>query len=323
MTNKDVADNIVEPSAQLNLYGYENYFESFVKLYNKNKLPNVILLSGPRGAGKCTFAYHFINFLLSKGEKDLYSTINSEIHPNNKSFRLMSENIHPNFFLLNHTSDEVSVKVEKVRSLLKFLNNSTYSKDIKIVLIDNAEKLNINSGNALLKSLEEPMKKTFFLIVHDNSCKIPDTIRSRCLEFRIFHSFDDKRKILKKIFNQYNKKINFDSISEKIFFDTPGNILRYFFFFGSKEIASSSDHLTCINYLLEEYKAKKDHQLLNFASFFIEMFYNDLSLMNKNRLNIYSFNKSQIINQIANLKKFNLDKTNSFIMINKILYNEK
>ena len=63
---------IIEPKNQINLYGYENYFNSFKTLYEKNKLPNAILLSGPKGLGKSTFAYHFINYLLSKDEKSHY-----------------------------------------------------------------------------------------------------------------------------------------------------------------------------------------------------------------------------------------------------------
>ena len=59
----------INPINQLNLYGYEYYFNLFEKLYQKNKLPHSILLSGDKGIGKATFSYHFINFLLSQGEK--------------------------------------------------------------------------------------------------------------------------------------------------------------------------------------------------------------------------------------------------------------
>ena len=55
-----------------------------------------------------------------------------------------------------------NIKIEKARDVLKFLNKSTYYSNIKIVLIDNAEYLNINSSNALLKALEEPNNNTFF-----------------------------------------------------------------------------------------------------------------------------------------------------------------
>ena len=63
---------ILSSKNQLTLFGYENYFNSFVKLFQKNKLPNTILLHGPKGLGKATFAYHFINYILSIEEEEKY-----------------------------------------------------------------------------------------------------------------------------------------------------------------------------------------------------------------------------------------------------------
>ena len=80
--NSSKKTEIIEPRNQLNLYGYDNYFRSFKNLYEKNKLPSVILMSGPKGLGKSTFAYHIINYLLSKNEERKYSfktTNNSNI----------------------------------------------------------------------------------------------------------------------------------------------------------------------------------------------------------------------------------------------------
>ena len=50
--------------------------------------------------------------------------------------------------------DNNEIKIDQIRHLITFLNKSTYSKDLKIVLIDSAENLNYNSSNALLKALE-------------------------------------------------------------------------------------------------------------------------------------------------------------------------
>ena len=75
---------VILPRNQLNLYGYDYYFNLFLNLYKKNKLPSAILLNGQKGIGKATFAYHFINFLLSRNEENFYSmqsyTINSNAH---------------------------------------------------------------------------------------------------------------------------------------------------------------------------------------------------------------------------------------------------
>ena len=153
---------ILSPKNQLQLFGYDDYFNSFIKLFHKNKLPNTILLSGLKGIGKATFVYHFINYLFSYNENNKYSVLDHTINPENRSYKNLSNYIHPNFFLLENRPFEENIKIEYVRNILRFLNKSTFFSNIKIVVIDNAEYLNINSSNALLKALEEPNYRTFF-----------------------------------------------------------------------------------------------------------------------------------------------------------------
>ena len=184
MTNKEEAQEILTPSNQLNLYGFTEYFKYFVDLYNKKSLPNVILLNGPKGLGKSTFIYHFINYILSLKEEGPYNKTDLIINSTNKSYNLINNSIHPNFFLLDNDIKNSEIKIEKVRNLIKFHSKSAYLDSIKIVLIDSAENLNINSSNALLKILEESRDNTFFFIIQNSSSKILETIRSRSIEFK-------------------------------------------------------------------------------------------------------------------------------------------
>ena len=62
----------LNPINQKFLYGYDDLFLLFKKLNTKNKLPNKLIISGPKGIGKATFSYHFINYLLSKNEEYPY-----------------------------------------------------------------------------------------------------------------------------------------------------------------------------------------------------------------------------------------------------------
>ena len=144
---------VIKPINQLSLFGYESYFEFFDKLYRKNKLPNSMLLSGQKGLGKSTFAYHFINHLLSKDENYIYDRKNFLIDPNNSTYNLIQAGTHTNLFILDSVNYD-NIKIEQIRRLLLFLNKSSYYKGLKIVLLDNAENLNINSSNALLKAIE-------------------------------------------------------------------------------------------------------------------------------------------------------------------------
>ena len=83
MRKLDKNIDVIIPKAQLNLYGYNTYFETFVELYQNKKLPYVSLITGPKGLGKSTFVYHFINYLLSYNESNGYSIDKKIINPSN------------------------------------------------------------------------------------------------------------------------------------------------------------------------------------------------------------------------------------------------
>ena len=311
------------PRKQLYLYGYENYFNSFIKNYEKNKLPNSILLSGLKGLGKATFAYHFANYLLSQKEEGEYSVKTFSINENNISYKLLNANTHPNFFLIESNFQERDIKIEQIRKLINFLNKTSYKKNLKIVMIDNAEYLNLNSSNALLKSIEEPQDNTFFFIIHNSASKILDTIKSRCREFKFSFTLMQKKNILTKIINQYRNEFQTNSIMEDFYFDSPGNLFKYFLSLDKANINIKENLLNCIIHFIDQYKTNKSLETLTFISLFIQKFYNELCLNNKENLNNCIINQSQILRQINNIKKFNLDEKNVFIWVKNILHNEK
>ena len=79
--------NMIEPSNQTRLFGLNKIMTKLVDLENKNNLPNKILLSGHKGLGKSTLAYHFINYTLSKDEEYKYDLSNFVINAENRSFK--------------------------------------------------------------------------------------------------------------------------------------------------------------------------------------------------------------------------------------------
>ena len=206
--------------------------------------------------------------------------------------------------------------------MLKFLNKSTYSNNIKIVLIDNAEYLNLNSSNALLKVIEEAEKNTFFFIIHNNSYKILDTIKSRCLEFKIFFNSLEKKNIFKKLAHQYNFECNINDLNDFFYFDTPGNIIKYSLDLVENNINIKNNYLNCIFYFIDKYLNEKNPDALSFICLFIEKFYNDLYINNRNLITRYSNNKQKIFTQIINMKKFNLNEKNTYTWMKDVLLNE-
>ncbi len=316
-------ENILKPKNQLFLYGYKYYFDLFVKLYQKNSLPNSILLTGPKGAGKATFIYHFINYLLSLDEKNKYSLNDFTINPSNKSYNLLLNNVHNNFFLIDSENEDEIIKIEKIRNLLKFLNKSTYNKDLKLVLIDNSDYLNLNSANALLKSIEEPNNNTFFFILNNDSSKIPETIISRSINFKINLNITSKKEILSSLISQYDLQDDISSFDNFIYFDTPGNLLNYTLLLKNNNLNISDSTLSIIIHFINQYKAKTTVEILNVIVKLIEVFYRDLTLKNRINTPYYFYKKSKLLNLIKNMKKFNLDKKNILTSLNFILASEK
>ena len=60
-----------------------------------------MMLSGQKGTGKSTLAYHLINFIFSVNEENKYNLNNNTISENNYSYNLIKKGIHPNFFLIS------------------------------------------------------------------------------------------------------------------------------------------------------------------------------------------------------------------------------
>ena len=57
------------------LFGLKKQFTYFVNLYNKNKLPKILMLSGKKGIGKFTLINHFLYNVFIKKEYDLSNNL--------------------------------------------------------------------------------------------------------------------------------------------------------------------------------------------------------------------------------------------------------
>ena len=179
-----------------NFISNKNIIEKLFKNYCDSNLPNSIIFNGPKGVGKSTAAFYLIN--------KIYQNIESN---NVKNSTLIYNNTNPNFRYITKLFDEKSNKLKKdilidqIREIERFLNQSSIDGLPKFILIDAADDLNSSTSNAILKSLEEPKKNTFFiLIAHQISSLLP-TIRSRCINF-VFNNLDKDQ--FSKILHDHN-----------------------------------------------------------------------------------------------------------------------
>lgn len=155
------------------------------------RLPNALLLKGAKGIGKQDIAVTFAQSLLCESpsadgmpccECDSCHWFEQGSHPD---FRL----VQPDALSDSDESNEKEstkkpsreISVDQIRALSNFANMSAHRGGYRIVLVHPAESMNINSANALLKTLEEPTEKLLFILVTHKPQQLLPTILSRCL----------------------------------------------------------------------------------------------------------------------------------------------
>ncbi len=295
----------LKPFNQTNLYGLDKYLDQFSYLYKKEKLPNKILLSGLKGTGKSTLAYHLINLILSENESFSYDKENYKINENNKDFKLIQNGSNPNFRLIDILPEKKNIDINQIRDLINSLNKSSFNNKPRFVLFDNIEFLNTNSINALLKTLEEPNENTFFILIN-NQKKILSTLRSRCLEYKISLTNSDSFIVLESLLNEKPSNLINDKLIHYYF--TAGNIYKLFEFSNKHKIDLNTIDLKNLLLFLITNNYYKIEPFIKFIIYdLIEFFLRSFSI-EKNR-----YNYSYFINKIHNMKKFNLDEESFFI----------
>ena len=292
----------LKPVNQLSLYGHHFEFLNFIELYKSQKLPNKILLSGEKGIGKSTLAYHIINYILSIDEDNSYDLKNFKINPDNKSFKLIFNKSNPNFISIDIDDDKKSIDINQIRNLILTLNKSSFNKKPRFVLIDNIELLNINSVNALLKVLEEPNDNIFFILINSNK-KILPTLKSRCLNYNITLTSSQSLDITNKILDQNCMNLIHEQLINH--YSTPGLLLGLLNFATKNNLDLKQINLKqLIKKIIMEKKYKKDQFIKSQLYSLIEIYFrNNVSVKNIKLLKIQNY----FLKKINNTKIFNLD----------------
>ena len=280
------------------LFGLINDFDLLKKLYLANKLPHAIILSGKKGSGKSTLINHFLYYLFDKKN---YDENNLELNVASDFHNQFINNIFPNIIYLNG-SDYNNNKIEDIRNLKKIIYQTSISDKPRFVIFDDVELFNNNSLNSLLKIIEEPSQKNYFILIDNKSKPLLNTIYSRCLDFKIILNEDKRQNIIESLIKLFNLKVVIDTKESKL---TPGSFIKFNYILDENKILLNEDFQKNLEYMLKLYKKEKNIIFIDVILFLTNNYFNNL-----NKKSIYS--KEEIIDY----KNFVFENINKFFLYN-------
>ena len=141
-----------------------------------DRLPNAILLNGPRGIGKATLAFDVARQIFARTGDEPPEHIAAQVasggYPNLSVLRKAPRDTGKGFY--------TQIRVEEVRALKGEAHLTRGRAGVRIIVVDSIDDCNPSSANALLKILEEPPADTLFILVSHRPGGLLPTIRSRC-----------------------------------------------------------------------------------------------------------------------------------------------
>lgn len=299
---------------------FKKNIDFFINLYDKKKLPQTLLFIGEKGIGKLNVAYHLVNYILSENEENEYYTSTYKINPNNKTYNLLLNNSHPNFFLISLKENKKNIDIEQIKYMKNFLNITSFNNKPKIILINGSESLNSSSSNSLLKSLEENLNNVFFILVHDIKKNILHTIKSRCIQFNFFLQSNDRKKRINEILdNQYNH-LSSDFKNKYLSPTFFKNLLEYCNKNNLKLIDMNLDNL--LYDIIEKKNYIKNKFVLSNFFLLIQLFLYK-KIKNKKNNNKYFYLLKYFTQRSDDVIKFNLDFESYVLEFKNSIYNEK
>jgi len=154
---------------------HKKQWQQLWQRHQTKRLPHALLLVGADGLGKKQFALRFAHALLCANPNHDGKAC-QQCH----NCHLFQAQSHPDFMLVTPELEAKQIKINQVRDVVQFVNQSALQGGYRIIIIDPAASMNNNAANALLKSLEEPTEKTLFILINNQQLRLPVTIISRC-----------------------------------------------------------------------------------------------------------------------------------------------
>lgn len=141
-------------------------------MITSQNLPHALLITGEPDATLQSILPELKSLLCEQGK------VACGVCPSCQLFE--SEAGHPDLMTLLPEGKMGMIKIDSVREVIGFLEQSSLRGGMRIVVLVQADALNIASQNALLKSLEEPGPQSLIILISERVHRLLPTIKSRC-----------------------------------------------------------------------------------------------------------------------------------------------
>ncbi len=202
-----------------NPIGQKQLLQHLNDVAKNNRIANTYMFVGPEGVGKISIALAFISCIVrhslggdSEAIRVATNKIDSLSHPDlhfsfpvNTNDKIKKDPVSKDYLeswremLFNSPYFNLDDWYKKIRignkqglisakeaeNVSKKMSLKSYEGGYKFMVIWMAEKMNPSASNKLLKLLEEPPKKTIFLLLCENEAGVLGTIRSRCQKIEL------------------------------------------------------------------------------------------------------------------------------------------
>lgn len=148
--------------------GHKNIIDGIDRRRANDSFSHANLIIGNDGIGKSIVAKYLANVIMGK------------------------ENGSESIDIVKYSPSSNSFGVDEVRNIIDEVNKKPYEGERKVLILYRCDKLTVQAQNALLKTIEEPPKGVYLILLSDSLEMILDTIQSRCQVYKLTPLFKEE-----------------------------------------------------------------------------------------------------------------------------------
>ena len=155
------------------IIGHERVVEIFRRSIRSGKTSHAYIFEGPAGCGRRKTALSLIQALFC-------SQVDDDACGVCPSCRKVAGNNHGDIHFIEPLPEKRDISIAQLRDLQRELALRPYEAPRKACIMEPADRMNLNSANSFLKTLEEPPGNALIILLTENADMLLPTIRSRC-----------------------------------------------------------------------------------------------------------------------------------------------